>query len=103
MVPRLAFRFWPDTRSMMDDLIGMSPSNHGPADADPVCGFGCAPSVWQQRDVAEFIKALNSYQETFPGISYTDAFTRTDEIVVPNLDDSGSSSLHGGGGDITNV
>jgi hypothetical protein len=103
MVPRWAFRFWPDTRGMVDDLIGMSPSNHGTLDADPVCIPGCAPSVWQQRDVAEFIKALNSTQETFPGISYTDAYTHTDEIVVPNLNDSGSSSLHGGGGQITNV
>jgi hypothetical protein len=103
MLPRWAFRFWPDTRSMVDDEIGLSPSNHGTLDADVVCIPGCAPSFWQQADRSEFIKALNSSQETFPGISYTVAYTRLDEIVVPNLNEQGSSALHGGGGDVTNV
>ncbi len=103
MVPRWAFRFWPDTRTMVDDQIGFAPSNHGTIDADPLCLVGCAPAIWQQRDVSEFTKALNSRQETFPGISYTEVYTHLDEVVVPNLDSSGSSSLHGGGGEITNV
>src|SRR5436190_12961135 len=103
MVPRWAFRFWPDTRGMVDDEIGLSPSNHGTLDADVACIPGCAPSFWQQADRSEFIKALNSFQETFPGISYTVAYTRLDEVVFPNLSDTGSSSLHGGGGAIANV
>jgi hypothetical protein len=103
MVPRWAFRFWPDTRSMVDDLVGMSPSNHGTFDADAVCLAACPASFWQQRDTSDFIKALNSYQETFPGISYTVAYTRLDEVVFPNLSDEGSSALHGGGGAIRNV
>jgi Putative serine esterase (DUF676) len=104
MVPRWALRFWPDTRGMVEDQIGLAPSNHGTLDADGVCLIGgCAPAIWQQRDSAEFIKALNSYQETFPGISYTEVYTHTDEVVVPNLNSSGSSSLHGGGGAISNV
>jgi pimeloyl-ACP methyl ester carboxylesterase len=103
MVPRWAFRFWPDTRAMVDDQIGFAPSNHGTIDAGPLCAVGCAPAIWQQRDNAEFIKALNSRQETFPGISYTEVYSHLDEVVVPNLDDSGSSPVHGGGGDITNV
>jgi pimeloyl-ACP methyl ester carboxylesterase len=103
MLPRWAFRFWPDTRTMVDDEIGLSPSNHGTLDADVVCLPGCAPAFWQQADNSEFIKALNSHQETFPGISYTVAYTHLDEVVVPNLSDQGSSALHGGGGAITNV
>jgi triacylglycerol esterase/lipase EstA (alpha/beta hydrolase family) len=103
MLPRWAFRFWPDTRTMVDDEIGLSPSNHGTLDADVVCLPGCAPAFWQQADTSEFIKALNSNQETFPGISYTVAYTRLDEVVVPNLNEQGSSALHGGGGAITNV
>jgi hypothetical protein len=106
MVPRWAFRFWPDTRAMVDDLIGMGPSNHGTLTAEPSCQTatgGCAPSFWQQKDGSEFIKAVNSYQETFPGISYTVAYTHTDWVVTPNLDQTGSSSLHGGGGEIRNV
>jgi hypothetical protein len=103
MVPRWAFRFWPDTRTMVDDQIGFAPSNHGTVDADPLCAVGCAPAIWQQRDIADFINALNSRQETFPGISYTEVYTHLDQVVVPNFDSNGSSSLHGGGGEITNV
>jgi pimeloyl-ACP methyl ester carboxylesterase len=103
MIPRWALRFWPDTRSMVDDQIGLAPSNHGTASARFVCIPDCAPSFWQQRDDSEFTKALNSHQETFAGISYTAVYTRTDVVVTPNLDDSGSSSLHTGDGQITNV
>jgi hypothetical protein len=103
MVPRWALRFWPDTRSMVDDLVGLSPSNHGTVDANGVCAVPCAPSIWQQRKGARFLAALNSYDETFPGVSYTDVYTLTDEVVVPNLGPAASSSLHGGGGAITNV
>jgi len=103
MLPRWPLRFWPDTRAMVDDQIGFAPSNHGTTGADPVCSSSCAAADWQQRDIANFIRALNSYQETFSGISYTEVYTHNDEIVTPNSDDTGSSSLHGGGGQITNV
>jgi hypothetical protein len=103
MLPRWAFRFWPDTRAMVDDEVGLSPSNHGTLDADVVCLLGCPASFWQQASRSEFIKALNSYQETFAGISYTVAYTRLDEIVVPNLNEQGSSALHTGDGQIRNV
>jgi pimeloyl-ACP methyl ester carboxylesterase len=103
MLPRWVFRFWPETRSMVDDLIGLAPSNHGTLTAVPVCVAACPASFLQQKAGAQFIKALNSYQETFPGISYTVAYTHTDEVVTPNFSENGSSSVHGGGGQISNV
>jgi pimeloyl-ACP methyl ester carboxylesterase len=105
MAPRWAFRFFPDTRAMVDDLVGLSPSNHGTLDANGYCAApgGCPPSFWQQRAGSRFLGALNSGQETFPGISYSVVYTRIDEVVVPNVSDRSSSSLHGGGGDIANV
>ncbi|HEX3706532.1 MAG TPA: lipase [Mycobacteriales bacterium] len=105
MVPRWALRFWPDTRAMVDDMIGMAPSNHGTVDAFALCPpiAGCAPALWQQEFDSPFIEALNSGAETFAGISYTDIYSIEDEIVVPNLSDAGSSSLHTGAGAITNV
>ncbi len=105
MVPRWALRFWPDTRAMTDDVVGMAPSNHGTETAG-ICGApgGCAPAFWQQRAGSEFIKALNSFTETFPGIDYTAIYTKTDAVVTPNLDETGSSSLRPGDGpSITNV
>jgi hypothetical protein len=103
MVPRWALRFWPDTRSTVDDLVGLSPSNHGTLDAIPACAQSCAPAFWQQRSNAAFIAALDSAQETFPGISYTSIYTNTDKVVVPNFGPAASSSLSGGGGAVTNV
>jgi hypothetical protein len=103
MVPRWALRFWPDTRQMVDDVIGFAPSNHGTTQAGLACHGSCIEANWQQAYMSNFIRALNSYQETFPGISYTNVYTHNDEVVRPNSDDTGSSSLHGGGGRITNV
>lgn len=103
MVPRWALRFWPDLRPMVDDLIGLAPSNHGSTAFDGCAAQGCRPAEIQQGSSSAFVAALNSGQETFPGISYTNIYTHNDATVVPSADDSGSSSLHGGGGRITNV
>jgi pimeloyl-ACP methyl ester carboxylesterase len=67
MIPRAALRYWPDTRAMVNDQIGIAPSNHGTTGAQLTCIPDCAPAVWQQRDDSQFIKALNSDQETFKG------------------------------------
>jgi pimeloyl-ACP methyl ester carboxylesterase len=105
MIGRWALRFWPGTRPKVDDLVGLAPSNHGTEDTIPACAGpdGCAPAFWQQDARAKFIAALNSVRETFHGVSYTSVYTHDDEVVTPNVDDTGSSSLHGGGGKITNV
>jgi pimeloyl-ACP methyl ester carboxylesterase len=103
MVGRWALRFWPDTRAMVDDLIGLSPSNHGTAVADVACQRSCNPSFWQQRSISAFTAALNSGAETFAGISYTVAYTRLDEVVVPNAGPRPSSALTTGAGRIANV
>jgi hypothetical protein len=103
MSPRWVLRFWPAIRGMVDDLIGFAPSNHGARFFDAACFYECAPSPWQQRTDSEFIRALNSPRQTFPGISYTNVYSHTDEVATPNSDDTGVSSLHGGGGRIANV
>ena len=104
MVPRWALRFWPDTRAMVDDVIGFAGSNHGSTQGGVSCGDGkCIEADWQQSYESNFIRALNSFGETFSGISYTNVYTHNDEIVQPNSDDTGSSSLHTGNGRISNV
>ncbi|MGH3629093.1 MAG: esterase/lipase family protein, partial [Sciscionella sp.] len=75
MIGRWGLRFWPDLRPMVDDLIGIDPSNHGTLDAYPICTVGCAPSIWQQQSGSAFTRALNSGAETFAGISYTQVYT----------------------------
>ncbi len=89
---------------MVDDVIGFSGSNHGTTVGGPsICGGGCPPADWQQFAGSNFIQALNSYAETFPGISYTEIYTHTDEVVQPNSGPNASAALHTGGGQITNV
>jgi triacylglycerol esterase/lipase EstA (alpha/beta hydrolase family) len=103
MLPRFALRFWPDTRRLVADMVGLDPSNHGTLDSWALCRANCPPAFWQQATGARFLDALNSRAETFPGIDYTQIYSHTDEVVVPNTDASGSSSLHTGSGQITNV
>jgi pimeloyl-ACP methyl ester carboxylesterase len=103
MVPRWALRFWPGTRKLVDDLVGLSPSNHGTVDAIPACASRCAASFWQQRTGSNFLTALNSRAETFRRISYSSIYPNTDEVVVPNLGPAASSSLHGKHGRMANV
>ncbi len=104
MSMRWALRFWPDTRSMVDDVVGFSGSNHGTTVLSPsACSPGCPPADWQQLYESDFIQALNSDVETFPGISYTEIYTHTDEVVQPNSGPNASAALHTGGGQITNV
>ena len=52
MLPRWALRFWPDTRTMVDDDIGFAASNHGTTGAEPLCTFSCAAADWQQSDTS---------------------------------------------------
>jgi pimeloyl-ACP methyl ester carboxylesterase len=103
MIGRWALKYWPDTRDAVDDYVSIDGSNHGTLDAPAVCAAGCAPAVWQQRTGSRFLRVLNSGGETFPGISYTQVFTVTDEVVVPNLPPAASTSLHTGGGRIRNI
>ncbi|WP_375001268.1 esterase/lipase family protein [Aeromicrobium sp. CTD01-1L150] len=105
MSPRFALRFWPDLRAMVDDYVGFAPSNRGGVVVDAMClpVVGCSPALHQQTFDSAFTQAVNSHQETFEGISYTVIYTRLDEFIQPNLDDTGSSSLRTGDGEITNV
>jgi triacylglycerol esterase/lipase EstA (alpha/beta hydrolase family) len=103
MVPRWALRFWPGTRHLVHSYVALDPSNHGTLDANAACQRPCSAADWQQAENSHFMQALNSYAETFAGIDYTVIYSRTDEIVVPNLDSSGSSSLHTGRGRIENI
>jgi pimeloyl-ACP methyl ester carboxylesterase len=105
MIFRWPLRFWPDTRAMVDDAVSLAGDNHGTQAINEldICAQACVAAAWEQRPQAPFIAALNSGAETFPGISYTDVYTETDELSTPNDNDLGTTSLHTGAGTITNV
>lgn len=85
MVGRWVLKYWPDTRAMVDDYVGLASSNHGAGGAGALCGLpgGCPAASWQQAAGSKFLTALNSGPEAWPGISYTEIATRYDEIVAP--------------------
>lgn len=87
MIGRWSLKYWPDTRAMVDDYVGLAPSNHGSESANRTCAApgGCAAADWQQSANSKFLTALNKRHETWPGISYTVIATEYDEIVAPAL------------------
>jgi hypothetical protein len=73
MVPRWALRFWPDTRALGVDVIGLAPSKHGTVDVAGVCRIACLPALRQQGRQSHFITALNSYARYFDAWNQRDA------------------------------
>src|SRR5437764_651435 len=53
MVPRWALRFWPDTRKLVDDDVGLDASNHGTITAESSwLKAGCAAAISQPPNTA---------------------------------------------------
>lgn len=99
VLPRWALRFWPDTRAMVADHIGLAPTNRGTPMGLPLGPPGAwSPGVWQQMYGSAWMTALNTGQETFPGIDYTEIYSHADEAVPFFL-----SPLADDGGRVTNV
>lgn len=87
-LPRWALRWWPDLRPLVSSQIGLAPlHNIGSVVANGPCLLGsCVPAAWQQSVGSEFMRALNSGAQTFPEIAYTAIYSRTDEVVTPDVD-----------------
>jgi triacylglycerol esterase/lipase EstA (alpha/beta hydrolase family) len=86
MVGRWALKYWPDTRGMVDDYVGLSSSNHGTTVFQGQCSTtqSCSAANWQQQADSNFLAALNAGQETYDEIDYTEISTQDDEVVVPS-------------------
>ena len=65
----------------VDDLIGLSPSNHG-TDLAAAEGGTCVACT-QQAAGSEFLTELNAGDETPGDVDYTVIQTRYDEVVTP--------------------
>lgn len=86
MIGRWSLKYWPDTRAMVEDYVGLAPSNHGTHVFNVQCllPIGCPAANWQQRRDSDFLTALNSGGETWAEVDYTVITTDLDEIVVPS-------------------
>ncbi|BCJ40976.1 hypothetical protein GCM10010168_47250 [Actinoplanes ianthinogenes] len=84
MIGRWALKYHPDTRRMVDDYVSLAASNHGTREFDVQCAAQtvCSAAYWQQRAGSAFLSALNRGPQTWPGIDYTQLYTRYDEIIL---------------------
>ncbi len=90
MMPRYYVKFL-GGRRVVDDLVGLVPSNHGTDDTGPgnpltqaLFGVVC-PACVQQNTGSPFLVDLNFGDETPGRVSYTQVTTRYDEVVTPYL------------------
>jgi triacylglycerol esterase/lipase EstA (alpha/beta hydrolase family) len=100
MMPRYYLKFLGGTR-YVDDLTGLSPSNHGTtlALAGPVGQYGDCPACSEQVAGSAFLAKLNAGNQTPGPVSYTVIETTHDEIVTPYQ----SAFLPAARGRVTNV
>jgi hypothetical protein len=92
-LPRWALRWWPDIRPMVSSLVGLAPDNeYGTTDPviESVCAYECFPAAWQETHrlvggESHFMAAMNSVEQTFSGIAYTDIWSALDEVAGWNL------------------
>ena len=89
MMPRYYIKFLGGAR-LVDDLVGIAPSNHGTAASGPdgnpspaLVGRLCEACI-QQTAGSPFLRRLNAGDETPGKVSYTQITTRYDEVVVPH-------------------
>jgi triacylglycerol lipase len=82
MMPRYYIKFL-GGKELVDDLIGLVPSNHGTTTplAGPA-GVVC-PACTEQIAGSAFLTNLNAGDETPGNASYTVVTTRYDEVVTP--------------------
>ncbi len=89
--PRWAFKWWPDTRDIVDDLITLGTPHHGTLIVDAYCAPGCKPAHWQMQPASRFLAALNAGLETYDTVDFTSLYSFNDELVQPQLPESTSA------------
>lgn len=83
MMPRYYIKFLGGDQ-VVDDLVGLSPSNHGTeTSGSGSSDGGFCTACSQQASGSDFLTGLNAGDETPGQVSYTQISTRYDEVVVP--------------------
>jgi triacylglycerol esterase/lipase EstA (alpha/beta hydrolase family) len=84
MMPRYYLKFLGGA-GKVDELIGLSPSNHGTSNPGALLldGANLCDACGQQATGSAFITNLNAGDETPGNVSYTVVQTRYDEVVIP--------------------
>ncbi|CAK3926563.1 Hypothetical predicted protein [Lecanosticta acicola] len=92
-----ALKYWPSTRKVLSNKIGISPDYHGTIEAQPLCpGFptpGSVPAVCQQQYNSTFIRTLRNHGGDSAYVPTTNIYSIFDEIVEPQQDPNASGAL----------
>lgn len=89
LLPRYYIKFLGGA-AVVDDLVGVAPSNHGTTlvpfmGGGPSAGFGLlCRACTQQAAGSPFLARVNRGDETPGRVSYTQITTRYDQVVVPH-------------------
>lgn len=82
-----ALKYWPSTRSIVNDFISISPDFHGTKTAYIACPefpkISCAPAVIQQEYSSNFITRLRMTDGDSAYVPTTSIYSSTDEVVQP--------------------
>jgi triacylglycerol esterase/lipase EstA (alpha/beta hydrolase family) len=82
MMPRYLIKFLGHADSV-DDLVGLSPSNHGTTTPTASAVGPFCVACTQQIAGSDFLTHLNAGDQTPPPVAYTVIETRNDEVVTP--------------------
>jgi triacylglycerol esterase/lipase EstA (alpha/beta hydrolase family) len=96
--PRWLTRWFPETRSMVDDIVTLASPHHGTT-YGYVGWLGC-PACLQLWPSSDFLAALNRDDETPGDVDVTSLWTADDTRVLPQ---PAASALRGGGPHLTNL
>jgi hypothetical protein len=83
-----ALKYWPSTRELVRDFIGISPDFHGTTNVGqclelfPILG-GCPPALLQQNYTSNFVETLRSHGGDSAYVPTTTIFSTTDQVVMP--------------------
>ncbi|MDQ3945586.1 MAG: lipase family protein [Actinomycetota bacterium] len=79
--PRWALKWWPEIRSLVDDVVAQAGVAHGFTETEGICAKSCIAPFWQMKPDSQFLAALNAGDETPGDVSYTSVYSRTDQFV----------------------
>ncbi|KAI9924130.1 hypothetical protein ASPWEDRAFT_429172 [Aspergillus wentii DTO 134E9] len=91
-----ALKYWPSTRSAVEDFIAISPDYHGSELLPILCptleDLVCTPAFWQQGNNASFVETLRDNGGNSAYVPTTNIFSSWDEIVAP-MDEGNASAI----------
>lgn len=82
MMPRYYIKYLGGD-GLVEDLVGLAPSNHGTTVSSPDGDGSYCASCNQQAAGSAFLEDLNNPDETPGDVDYTQVVTTYDEVVVP--------------------